>query len=74
VYRRREHIINLFIFPVEHAAGTLPTSETWEGYNIVHWMKSGMAYWAVSSVSSAELERFAQLVREESAGPSTRHE
>jgi anti-sigma factor RsiW len=74
VYRRREHIINLFIFPVEHAARTLPTSETWKGYNIVHWTKSGMAYWAVSSVSSAELERFAQLLREESPAPSTRRE
>jgi len=73
VYRRREHIINLFIFPVEHAAGTLPTSETWKGYNIVHWTKSGMAYWAVSSVSSAELERFAQLLREESPTPLAPH-
>jgi hypothetical protein len=32
-----------------------------------------MAYWAVSSVSGAELDKFAQLVRDESPGPSTPH-
>ena len=71
VYRRREHIINLFIWPAEHAADTLPLSQVREGYNIVHWTKSGMAYWAVSSVSAAELGKLAHLVREESSAPST---
>ena len=71
VYRRRQHIINLFISPAEHAADTLPVTEVRGGYNIVHWTKSGMAYWAVSSVSGAELGRFAQLVREESPVAST---
>jgi anti-sigma factor RsiW len=68
VYRRREHVINLFISPAEHAADALPVSQVHEGYNIVHWTKSGMAYWAVSSVSGAELGKFAQLVRQESPG------
>jgi anti-sigma factor RsiW len=71
VYRRREHIINLFISPAEHVADILPVSQVRGGYNIVHWTRSGMAYWAVSSVSGAELGKFAQLVREESTGPST---
>lgn len=71
VYRRREHVINLFISPAEHAADALPVSQVRWGYNIVHWTKSGMAYWAASSVSGAELEKFAQLVRDESPGPST---
>jgi anti-sigma factor RsiW len=70
VYRRREHVINLLISPAEHAADTVPVSQVHGGYNIVHWTKSGMAYWAVSSVSGAELEKFAQLVRDESPGPS----
>ena len=65
VYRRRQHIINLFIAPAEHAADTLPQSQVSGGYNIIHWTKSGMGYWAVSSVSADELGRFAQLVRME---------
>jgi len=71
VYRRRQHIINLFITPAEHAADTLPVTEVRGGYNIVHWTKSGMAYWAVSSVSGGELGRFAQLVREDRSTAST---
>jgi anti-sigma factor RsiW len=70
VYRRRQHIINLFVAPAEHAADTPPASETREGYNIIHWTKAGMAYWAVSSVSGAELEKFAQLVREKNPHPT----
>ena len=70
VYRRRQHIINLFIAPAEHAADARPTSQVRAGYNIVHWTKSGMTYWAVSSVSAAELGKFAQLASEEgSAAP-----
>ena len=65
VYRRRQHIINLFISPAEHVADTLPASRVRGGYNIVHWTKSGMTYWAVSSLSAAELGKFAQLVRQE---------
>jgi anti-sigma factor RsiW len=69
VYRRREHIINLLIAPADNAAAdTQPSSQVRDGYNIVHWTKSGMSYWAVSSVSGSELEKFAQLVSEE--GPA----
>jgi anti-sigma factor RsiW len=73
VYRRRQHIINLFISPAERAADILPASQVRGGYNIVHWTKSGMAYWAVSSVSAPELAKFAHLVREESPAASTPH-
>lgn len=66
VYRRREHIINLFIAPTDNAAITQPSSQVRDGYNIVHWTKGGMSYWAVSSVSGSELEKFAQLVSKES--------
>jgi anti-sigma factor RsiW len=69
VYRRRLHVINLFISPAEHAVDTLPASQVRGGYNVLHWTKSGMTYWAVSSVSAAELRTFAQLVSEESSPP-----
>ena len=47
-------------------------------YNIVRWLmrnedEAGIAYWAASSVSGARLEKFAQLVRDESPGPATPH-
>jgi anti-sigma factor RsiW len=71
VYRRRQHIINLFISPAEHAADMLPASQVQEGYNIVHWTKSGMTYWAVSSLNAAELGQFAELVSQENSPTAT---
>ena len=71
VYRRHQHIINLFIAPAERATDSMPISQVRGGYNIVHWTKSGMAYWAVSSVNGAELTQFAQGVRAESSPAAT---
>ncbi len=71
VYRRREHIINLFIAPADNAGDTAPLSEVRDGYNIVHWTKAGMSYWAVSSASGVELEKLAQLLIDQGTGPST---
>jgi anti-sigma factor RsiW len=71
VYRRREHVINLFIAPAENAGDTAPSSEVRDGYNIVHWTKAGMSYWAVSSASGVEMQKLAQLLIEQGSGPST---
>ncbi len=65
VYRRREHVINLFVVPAERALHSSPTTETRAGYNVVHWSAAGLGYWAVSSVSRPELDKFAQLIGEE---------
>jgi anti-sigma factor RsiW len=60
VYRRRQHIINLFVWP----AGA-PRSEqfrvTRNGYNLLHWTDAAMTYWAVSDISRAELDRLRTL-------------
>jgi anti-sigma factor RsiW len=71
VYRRRQHVINLFILPAEPANDTQPVAQVRAGYNIVAWSRSGMAYWAVSSLSAAELEKFAQLLRQQRSATST---
>jgi anti-sigma factor RsiW len=66
VYRRRQHIINLFIAPAPHAIDTSPVSRARAGYSVIEWSKSGMNYWAVSSLNPSELSQFAQLVRKAS--------
>jgi anti-sigma factor RsiW len=63
VYKRRQHVVNLFVMPAPDVADSVPAVQTQDGYNLVHWTKSGMAYWAVSSLAEAELKEFAQLVR-----------
>jgi len=71
VYRRHEHVINLFVAPATNAADSGPFGQVLGGYNLVGWKKSGMSFWAISSVSPAELGRFAELVRSGSSQPST---
>jgi anti-sigma factor RsiW len=68
VYRRRSHIINLFIWPAGAGddAPTLPMIR--EGYNVRHWTKHGMTCWAVSDLSPRELEEFERLIQ--SAAPA----
>jgi anti-sigma factor RsiW len=68
VYHRREHVINLFTWPIHDSSESAPQIEQRQGYNIVHWNKAGMAYWAVSNLNGAELMKFAELIRD--GGPS----
>ncbi len=67
VYRRRQHIINLFISPAPHANDSAPLSQVRAGYNIVEWTRSEMRFWAVSSLNAGELSHFAQIVRNETS-------
>jgi anti-sigma factor RsiW len=63
VYQRQKHYINLFIWPsANDTAG--PQISARQGYNMVHWAKSGMNYWAVSDLNSDELQQFGRLVEE----------
>jgi len=62
VYKRREHVINVFI--AENRAGSPSGSESQsQGYNVVSWTDRGLSYWAVSDLNARELNEFAQLIR-----------
>ena len=54
VYRRRQHVINLFIWPSEQAATGALQSATNPGYQIVHWNEAGSSYWAVSDLNATD--------------------
>ena len=57
LYRRRQHTINLFVWPSPNSDSG-PQISTIKGYNLVHWTQSGMTYWAVSDLNSRELNQF----------------
>lgn len=64
VYQRRQHFINLFIWPSAHRAGaTSELNTSRQGYNLIYWNKSGMTYWAVSDLNANELQEFVRLVQ-----------
>jgi anti-sigma factor RsiW len=60
IYRRRQHVINLFIWPDgSSSAGKTPISRS--GYNLLSWNRGPMTFWAVSDLSASELEVFRAL-------------
>jgi len=60
VYRRREHMINLFVWPLQEGARSQATHGLAKrGYNVLHWNDAGMAFWAVSDLNAAEMRDFA---------------
>jgi anti-sigma factor RsiW len=60
VYRRRQHIINVFVWP----AGALPamsSNSRHDGYNVAGWVQGGLEFWAVSDVDAADLQQLRAL-------------
>jgi anti-sigma factor RsiW len=64
VYQRRQHSINLFVWPSREAPATSEKASERQGYNLIRWSDGGMTYWAVSDLNLAELQQFVQLLRE----------
>jgi anti-sigma factor RsiW len=61
VYQRRKHFINLFVWPSTAGTESSVKAQTRQGFHLVHWIQSGMAYWAVSDLNEKELLEFAAL-------------
>jgi anti-sigma factor RsiW len=60
VYRRRQHVINLFTWP-SGASEVDQSRLSRNGYNVVHWTHGAMTCWAVSDVAMTDLEQFRNL-------------
>jgi anti-sigma factor RsiW len=63
VYQRRQHFINVFVWPLAVAHGGDNGEWSWQGYNLLHWSQAGMTYWAVSDLNRAELQQFVDLLK-----------
>lgn len=70
VYQRRQHSINVFIWPETDAALSNESASARQGYNVIRWSKGGMAYWAVSDLNVDELRQFVQLLQQQSQATS----
>src|SRR5579871_939360 len=62
VYRRRQHIINLFIWPAPGERSEQSSAS--QGYNTITWTRGGMSYAAVSDLNAKELAEFVRLIRQ----------
>jgi anti-sigma factor RsiW len=55
VYRRRLHVVNVFLWPSADAADTAPRELVHRGFNLIAWSRSGITYCAISDLNKAEL-------------------
>jgi anti-sigma factor RsiW len=62
VYGRRQHIINLLIWPAPSGTDRSPTVQSRQGYHLLRWTRDGMNYWAVSDLNEDELKEFVGLL------------
>jgi anti-sigma factor RsiW len=60
VYRRRTHVINLFVAQTATVERHPAKIEKVQGFNIRRWSERGLTYWAVSDVASDELAEFGE--------------
>jgi anti-sigma factor RsiW len=45
VYRRRQHLVNLFIWPASRDQDSPTRTLSRQGYNLIHWEHAGMVFW-----------------------------
>jgi anti-sigma factor RsiW len=64
VYKRQQHVINLFVWPAPSGAVRPESGVTHQGYNLVQWTTAGMTYWAISTLNAPEMEVFAREIRQ----------
>lgn len=64
VYKRHQHLINVFVWPSGNTEEQAPRAAAFESYHLVHWERSGLTFWAVSDINVAELESLAHLLQE----------
>jgi anti-sigma factor RsiW len=63
IYRRRQHFINLFVWPTDAPDISVSAAPTEQGYNVLHWTCRRMTFWAVSDVTASDLNEFADRFR-----------
>jgi len=66
VYRRREHVINVFVLPASR--GDLGVNLTRRGYTVRHWDEGDLGFWAVSDAAPTELAEFERVFRATTSG------
>jgi len=64
IYQRRQHFINLFVWPAGSDAARSTKAMMRQGYQLLHWVDSHFNYWAVSDVNANDLQTFKQQSRD----------
>jgi len=63
IYQRRNHFINVFVWPTPTGSDSAHSIESQQGYNIVRWSRGGFQCWAVSDLGASDLAEFVRLLK-----------
>ena len=63
VYRHRQHVINVFVWPSAGSNSPIRLS-THRGYNSINFESGGMSYWIVSDLNIDDLRKLANLFQQ----------
>jgi len=63
VYRRRQHIINVFVWPSSKNREIPVQNWALRGYNVMRFDARGMSFWAVSDLNPEDLQKLASLLQ-----------
>ena len=63
VYRHRQHLINVYIWPAANKQKVAVQTLSSQGYRLVHWAEGGMIYWVVSDLNPRELLVLARILQ-----------
>jgi anti-sigma factor RsiW len=58
VYKRRKHIIDLFVEQNAPESKQPASAIELRGFNILHWAEAGLSFWAISDIDASELSEF----------------
>lgn len=63
VYGRRQHVINVFLWPTGRGRSAGSGDFTRQGYHVLHWTTPEYTYWVASDLGLAELQEFTGLLQ-----------
>jgi len=59
IYRRKQHVINVFVWPTSQTSDSQITESTSRGYSLFHWTAAGRVCWVISDLNANDLRDFA---------------
>jgi len=63
VYKHRQHVINLYMWPTGDDDVLAVSANEKQGYHLLSWKRHGMDFWLVSDLNKRELKEFARLLQ-----------
>ena len=68
IYRRRAHVINVFVWPATGGIARPAAEIGRDGYHLERWREGGLEFWAVSDLEARELAAFRTAFIERTPG------